>query len=216
MSGYEERTPGKGGIEMHQHLSERGGTTVLLVIDVQNAVVEDGWDSEGVVDRIGKLIDAARASDVPVIYIQHEVPGHPVMGRGAEGWHIRPEIAPLTGEPVIAKQYGDAFVETTLPETLASLGAGHLIISGAQSDACVRATSHRALIEGYDITLVSDAHTTSDAEHDGVVIPAQVNVAQVNYASPWIGYPDTTSSLANHLEVIASFSLLPVAERMHA
>jgi hypothetical protein len=47
-----------------------------------------------------------------------------------------------------------------------------------------------------------------------VTIPAEVNIAQVNYASPWIGYPDTTSSLANHLEVIASLSSLPVAERM--
>ncbi len=191
---------------MRKDLKERGGNTVLLVIDVQNAVVEDGWDSEGVVDRIGKVIDAARASDTPVVYVQHEIPGNPSMDRGTEGWHIRPEIAPLTGEPVVAKQYGDSFVETTLPETLASLGAGHLVITGAQSDACIRATSHRALIEGYDITLVSDAHTTSDAEYNGVTIPAEVNVAQVNYASPWIGYPDTTSSLANHLEVIASFS----------
>lgn len=200
---------------MHQHLSERGGNTVLLVIDVQNAVIEESWDGDNVVDRIGKVIDAARASDTPVIYIQHEVPGNPHMGRGSEGWHIRPEIAPLTGEPVIAKQYGDSFVETTLPETLAAFGAGHLIISGAQSDACVRATTHRALIEGYDITLVSDGHTTCDAEYNGVTIPAEVNIAQVNYASPWIGYPDTTSSLANHLEVIASLSSLPVAERMH-
>ncbi len=200
---------------MHQYLSERGGNTVLLVIDVQNAVVEESWDGDGVVDRIGKVIDAARATDTPVVYIQHEIPGHPRMDRGSEGWHIRPEIAPLTGEPVIAKQYGDSFVETTLPETLAGFGAGHLIIAGAQSDACVRATSHRALIEGYDITLVSDGHTTGDAEYNGVTVPAEVNVALANYASPWIGYPDTTSSLANHLEVIASFTETTVAERMH-
>ena len=34
--------------------------------------------------------------------------------------------------------------------------------AGAQTDACIRATLHSALVRGYDATLVSDAHTTED------------------------------------------------------
>ena len=187
---------------MRQELQERGGKTGLLVIDVQNAVVADGFDADGVVDRIGKVVDAARGANVPVIYVQHE---DPYMAPGTEGWHIRPEIAPVTGEPIVAKRFPDSFVETTLVDTLAALGIGHLVVTGAQSDACVRATSHRALIEGYDVTLVSDAHTTSGREFNGVTVSAEANVAQVNSAAPWIDYPNTTSALATHEEIIVRF-----------
>lgn len=190
---------------MREELKERGGKTALLVVDVQNAVVEDGWDRDGVLDRIGLVIDAARETGVPIVYVQHESPGSERMARGTEGWLIHPEVAPISGEPIVAKLYGDAFVETTLPDILAELGAGHLIITGAQSDACIRATSHRALMEGYDITLVSDAHTTSDYTWNGITISAEMNVAQVNSASPWIGYPNTTSAIASHSEIIDGF-----------
>ncbi|MBA2468432.1 MAG: cysteine hydrolase [Chloroflexia bacterium] len=188
---------------MQQQLQERGGKTVLLVIDVQNAVVEDGFDSLAVVERIGKVVDAARAAGTPVIYVQHQ---DEWMTPGTEGWHIRPEVAPVVGEPIVAKRYPDSFVETTLDETLSALGVGHLIVAGAQSDACIRATSHRALCEGYDVTLLSDAHTTSEREFNGVTITAEQNVAQVNAAAPWILYPNTTSSLATSDEVIATFN----------
>lgn len=187
---------------MRQEFQDRGGRTALLVIDVQNDVVADGFDRDGVVDRIGKVVDAARISGVPVVYVQHE---DEWMAPGSEGWHIRPEVAPAAGEPIVAKRFPDSFVETTLPEVLAGLGAGHLVIAGAQSDACIRATSHRALSEGYDVTLVSDGHTTSGREFNGIEVPAEVNVAQVNAAAPWILYPDTTSALATHDQVIAGF-----------
>lgn len=188
---------------MKQELQERGGNSALLVIDVQNAVVEDGFDSQGVVERIGKVVDAARAAGLPIVYVQHE---DEWMTPGSEGWHIRPEVAPVVGESIVAKRYPDSFVETTLTETLATLGAGHLIIAGAQSDACIRATSHRALMEGYNVTLISDAHTTSEREFGGVTVTAEQNVAQVNAAAPWILYPHTTSVLATHDEVIASLA----------
>lgn len=187
---------------MQQQLQERGGKTALLVIDVQNAVVEDGFDSQAVVERIGKVVDAARAAETPVIFVQHQ---DEWMTPGTEGWHIRPEVAPVVGEPIVAKCYPDSFVETTLDETLSALGVGHLIVAGAQSDACIRATSHRALSEGYDVTLISDAHTTSEREFNGVTITAEQNVAQVNAAAPWILYPSTTSALVTHDEVIAGF-----------
>lgn len=187
---------------MQQAFRERGGKTALLVIDVQNDVVEDGFDRDAVVDRISKVVNAARRAAVPVVYVQHE---DDWMKPGSEGWHIRAEVAPMDNEPIVAKKYPDSFVETTLQETLAELGIGHLIVAGAQSDACIRATSHRALSEGYDVTLVSDAHTTSAREFDGVTITAEQNVAQVNAAAPWILYPNTTSALATHDEVVAGF-----------
>lgn len=76
-----------------------------------------------------------------------------------------------------------------------------LLVAGAQSDACVRKTITRALLEGYDVTLVADAHTTCDGEYEGVVIPVAQIVAHVNDAEPWIDYPESTSRVVPHTEV---------------
>jgi nicotinamidase-related amidase len=193
---------------MNEAYRERGGKTALLVIDLQVGVVADGHDRDGVVTRLGKVIDAARTAEVPVVYVQHEEPEYPSMMPGGEDWHIVPEVAPLEGEPIVAKRYPDSFVETTLEETLAKLGVGHLIVTGAQSDGCVRATTYRALAEGYDVTLVSDAHTTSGRECGGVTVSAEQNVAHVNAATPWILYPGTTSRVLPHTDVIGAIASL--------
>ena len=74
---------------------------------------------------------------------------------------------------------GDAFEGTTLESVLAGLGVGRLVISGAQTDACVRSTLHGAFVRGYDATLVSDAHTTEDHTQWGAPPPGQV-IAHTN------------------------------------
>jgi nicotinamidase-related amidase len=183
--------------------------TGLLVIDTQVGVVEDGYDRDGVLVRIAGTIAKARAQQVPVIYIQHVEPEYPPMARGGAEWQIHDAVKPLEGEIVIGKEYPDSFVETDLRETLEDLDITHLVICGAHSDACVRATTHRALSEGYDVTLVSDAHTTSDREAlDGSTIPANQIIAHVNVSILYLAYPGRTS------EVVAADDLVfaaPVA-----
>lgn len=191
---------------MRTELHDRGGKTALLVIDVQNAVVADGWDREGVLARIGTVIDAARTGEIPVIYIQHDEPGEHEMVIGSDGWRIHAEVAPNAGEPVVAKQHGDAFVDTTLEAMLAERGIGHLVLTGAQSDACVRSTSYGALRAGYDITLVSDAHTTSDRPNGDGIIPAELIVAHVNLANQFIDYPGTRSRVISHTEMVGELT----------
>ena len=60
------------------------------------------------------------------------------------------------------KSYGDAFEATDLEDVLAAAGAGHLVVAGAETDACIRSTVHGAFTWGYDVTLVGDAHTAGD------------------------------------------------------
>jgi len=176
--------------------------SALLVIDVQVGVVADGHDPDGVVQRISELIRHANQHAVPVIYVQHEEPDYPEMAAGSAGWQLRPEIAPHDGEPVIAKRYPDAFADTELRPTLDAVQAQHLVIVGAQSDACIRATTYRAMIDGYDVTLVSDAHTTTDREFEGITIPAAQIVAHVNAATPWILYPGRAPQLVHTADIV--------------
>ena len=150
--------------------------TALLVIDVQVGVVEGNHDRDGVVANIGTLVTKARDADVPVVWVQH-ADDHLVPE--SDAWQIVPELRPDDAEPVVHKRYGDSFEDTTLEQVLASLGVGRLVVSGAQTDACVRSTLHGAFARGYDATLVSDAHTTEDLSDYGAPTPDLV-IAHTN------------------------------------
>jgi nicotinamidase-related amidase len=150
--------------------------TALLVIDVQNGVVGEAYDRDAVVARIAGLVGKARDERVPVVWVQHSDDGMPA---GGESWRIVGELSPAEAEPVVGKRYGDAFEDTTLETVLAERGVGRLIVTGAETDACIRATLHGAFTRGYDATLVSDAHTTGDKSSWGAPAPEQV-IAHTN------------------------------------
>jgi nicotinamidase-related amidase len=145
--------------------------TALVVIDMQNGVVGGAARRDQVVANIGALVDRARAEQVPVVWVQHHSDD---LARGTDEWRLIPELAPAADEPLVEKEYGDSFEDTNLEGVLADLGVGRLLVTGAQSDACVRSTLHGAFVRGYDTTLVSDAHTTEDLTEWGAPPPEQV------------------------------------------
>jgi nicotinamidase-related amidase len=72
-----------------------------------------------------------------------------------------------------------SLVDKARRAVLSGLGAGRLVVTGAQTDACVRSKLHGAFVRGYDATLVSDAHTTEDHTEWGAPPPDQV-IAHTN------------------------------------
>jgi nicotinamidase-related amidase len=171
--------------------------SALVIIDVQNNVVADAYDRDGVVGRIAGLIEKAKAEQVPVIWVQHE---DAELVRDSDGWQIVEAIRPDDGDVVVPKKFNDSFAETSLRETLDRLGVGHLVITGAATDWCIRASTIRALVEGFDLTLVEDAHTTGDSEFDltdgeQVAISAKQAIAHTNMFLCWAEYPGVTSTI---------------------
>jgi len=150
--------------------------TALLVIDVQNGVVNHAHDRDAVVTNVATLVDKARAAGVDVVWVQHS---SNEMPRDTDGWQFVSELKLADGEPVVHKRYADSFEETDLEEVLAGKGIGNLVVSGAQTDECIRSTLHGAIVRGYDATLVSDAHTTEDLTEDGAPTPDKV-IAHTN------------------------------------
>jgi nicotinamidase-related amidase len=150
--------------------------TALLVVDVQNGVVAGSHDRDDVVANVGALVDKARESGVPVVWVQHSDQG---LQRGSEEWELVPELQRHESEPLVEKSYGDSFEDTTLETVLSGLGVGRLVVAGAQTDQCIRSTLHGAFARGYDATLVSDAHTTEDLSAWGAPPPDQV-IAHTN------------------------------------
>ena len=134
-------------------------TTALLVVDVQNDVVAGAFRRDTVVANIAQLVERAREQDLAVVWVRHHDDD---LRHGSDGWQIVAELSPADDEPIIDKTYGDAFEATQLERTLADRGVGRLIVTGAETDACVRSTLHGAFVRGYDVTLVADAHTAGD------------------------------------------------------
>ena len=151
-------------------LSDRPGSA-LLVIDVQNDVVADAHNRDDVIANIAVLVSKARAEGAPVIWVQHSDDN---LLQDTDGWQYVPELTREGSEPLIHKHYGDSFEATDLEAVLAERKVGRLIVTGAQSDACIRSTLHGAIVRGYDATLVSDAHTTEDNSEWGAPTPDKV------------------------------------------
>lgn len=151
--------------------------TALLVIDMQRDVVRAAHDLDAVVANISTLVESARSGSVPIIWVQH---ADDELVAGSEGWEYIDALARTDDEPVVHKAYGDSFEETDLETLLAERGVGRLVVTGAQTDACIRSTLHGALVRGYHATLVADAHTTDDMRPWGSPVSAEQAIAYTN------------------------------------
>jgi nicotinamidase-related amidase len=171
--------------------------TALVVVDVQNDVVANAHQRDEVVANIGALVERARVQDVPVIWVQHADDN---LAPGTDGWQYVPELQRLDSEPLVHKTYGDSFEDTTLESELAARGVGRLVVAGAQTDACIRATLHGAFTRGYDTVLVSDAHTTEDYSDYGLP-PADKVIAHTNMYWTWQAGPGRVASVVGTADV---------------
>ncbi len=165
-----------------------GQQAVLLVVDVQVGVMAECWDAARVIGNVARAVDKARAQAVPVVWVQHE--DDQLVVRGSAPWQWVPELQPRQGDAHIGKRFNSSFESTELDATLDRLGASHLVLAGAQSNWCIRATAHAALDRGYDLTLVKDAHTTEtlDLGPDRRILASSM-VDELNVALRWLRYP---------------------------
>jgi nicotinamidase-related amidase len=176
---------------------ENRPNSALLVIDVQQDVVARAHARDAVIANINLLVDKARASDIPVIWVQHSDDG---LVHGTDGWRLAPELKPAPSDMLIEKHYGDAFEDTVLGERLAALRVGRLFVAGAETDACIRSTIHGAHVRGYDVILVSDAHTTGDKTEWGAPGPAEV-IAHTNLYWTYQTGPGRSAGVAKTTDV---------------
>ena len=179
-----------------------GSKTVLLVVDMQVGVARDAWDVPRIIQNIASAVEKARRSGVPVIWVQHAGSD---MVYGSPEWQWVPELIPAQGETRIYKQFNSSFEQTPLEETLARLGATHIVLAGAATNWCIRATAYAALDRGYDLTLIKDAHTTGAMElDDGSRIEAEAIILELNIAMKWLNYPGRINSVASAEEIFSA------------
>ncbi|MGV9268885.1 isochorismatase family protein [Kitasatospora sp. NPDC003701] len=153
------------------------GESTLIMIDFQNTYRGGVMALEGAEPALAagaRLLAAARSAGTPVVHIVNDGGEGTPYDIRAEIGAISPEVAPIDGEPVIVKQFPDAFHRTELEKTLRDLGAGlDLVLAGFMTHMCVTFTAQGAFHLGYRPTVVAEATATrSLTAPDGGLVPA--------------------------------------------
>ena len=126
---------------------------------------------QSAVDQAAELLDRARSAGTPVIHIMHDGgAGSPYDVHDTIG-QIVDRVAPRVGEPVIVKNFPNAFTATDLDERLAP--GSNLVLAGFMTHMCVNSTARGAFSLGHHPAVVASATATRALPGtDGSVVPA--------------------------------------------
>lgn len=139
---------------------------VLLVVDVQNAILkEHPFNEDTVIANIRKLIADARNKGIEVIYVRHNDGAGNELELGTDGWQIDSRIAPLTTDRIFEKEYNSSFRKTGLKEYLDSKNISKIILAGLQTEYCIDATCKSAFEQGYEVLIPEETNTTFDNKY---------------------------------------------------
>ena len=140
--------------------------TALIIIDVQNILVETGFETEKLLEKIAYLQDQARSKNIEIIYVQHiETP----EAQTSEDWQLSPLLKRLANEKVFQKKYNSIFKETGLKEYLDQQGIKQLVLCGMQTEYCIDTSVKVGFEYGYQLVIPEGAVTTFDGDD----IPAE-------------------------------------------
>lgn len=180
-------------------MATRSGTaSVLLIIDVQVGVVAAAWQRERIVGNVALAVRRARAARIHVLWVQHY---DEELKRRSPEWQLVPELQPADGEVRVHKSFNSAFEDTDLLDILDREGVSRIFLAGAATNWCIRATAYAALDRGFDVTLLSDAHTTENIElSPEQVLDARSLIDDLNIAMRWLSYPGRVNAVATAAE----------------
>ena len=172
--------------------------TALLVVDVQRGVVRANPGSESVVRTIADLVERARTVGRPVVWVQHDDEDLAVE---SADWHIAPPLSPDPDDLQVRKQHRSAFGDTGLGAALRDRGVDHLVITGVQSAFCVDLAGKHALAEGFDVTLVSDAHANGPLDTTAGELSDEQVRAMVNRTWSTLRHPGRRVAVTTSAEL---------------
>src|SRR5262245_54020145 len=141
-------------------------TTALVLIDLQNDYFSGGAmelvGPDEAVAQARSLLQAFRERSLPIIHIQHiaKRAGATFFLPGTPGAEIHRAVTPLASEPLITKHFPNGFRETTLLESLRSIGAQKVVIAGMMTHMCVDTTVRAAADYGFQVAVAQDGCAT--------------------------------------------------------
>lgn len=140
--------------------------TVLLVVDVQTAMVEDHpYNEADVLSNIASLISLCRQNGVEVVYVRHDGGPGDSLEKGSDGWQIWQGIEPLPTEKIFDKTFNSAFRGTGLAAYLDGKNIKRIILVGLQTEYCIDTTCKVAFEYGYEVIIPEETTSTYDNFH---------------------------------------------------
>lgn len=152
--------------------------TALILIDVQLGLDDarlGARSNPAAEQNMARLLQAWRRLARPIFHIRHmsTEPNSPLRAE-LPGNCIKPEVAPLPGEPIIQKQVNCAFIGTDLQERLQAQGIQSLLFVGLTAEHCVSSSARVAGDLGYEVVVAADATASHECfSYDGAHIPAE-------------------------------------------
>jgi len=160
-----------------------GQRPALVVVDMSVGFTDPAsplhCDLEHVVGAIERLLAATRAAGFAVVYTTvayddagkeraavfiDKVPALLTLAAGSRWVEIDPRLEPRPGEAVVRKLFASAFFGTPLASLLVAQQVDGLIVTGASTSGCVRATAVDALQHGYRVVVPREAVGDRNAE----------------------------------------------------
>ena len=144
-----------------------GSRPAVLVVDFSCGFTDPectlGADMSAAVEATRRLLDAARGKGLPVIFTTigyepslkdgglwlQKVPSLGELQIGGRWVEIDPRLEPREDETIVLKKGASAFFGTNLPAILVSQGVDSVILCGATTSGCIRATAVDLLQYGY-------------------------------------------------------------------
>jgi maleamate amidohydrolase len=152
----------------------RGRRPAIVVVDFSHGFTDPrhptGADMTGAVLATARLLETARAASVPVVFTTiaydpgqiralawlRKATGMASLQLGSRLVEIDERLAPRTDEHLVVKTGASAFFGTALASYLAAVHADTLVVTGATTSGCVRATVVDAVQHGYPTLVPRD------------------------------------------------------------
>ena len=163
----------------------------VLVIDMHRGSVDPPGTvfvsaAAAIVPAIARVLDAARASDVPVIFVVHQIrpdgsdaqspfwteaesvgelyPNVREQVVGARWTELADGLEPQPGDRVLPKKRYGAFSGNDLEFLLRNLGVQTLVLVGVETEICILATAFHAFNDDFRVVVASDGTAGLDPD----------------------------------------------------
>ena len=132
----------------------------LVVIDLQNDITKNYKE---IIGTANQAIDWAAASDMDVVYIQHNnlSAGTRTFKPGTRGAEFVPELK-IVSDHIFVKTKSNALTSEEFAAFIRAHNITEFFIAGADATACVKSTCYNMSKAGYTVHVLSDCITSYD------------------------------------------------------
>lgn len=212
----------------------RGSRPAVVVVDLTRGFTEPGFDTgtdlTEVVTATGVLVDAAHHAGVPVVftaiaYSDAEVDsgaiawlqkstGMASLREGSDAAALDPRLPRGPRDPLLVKKGASAFAGTHLAAMLSAWRVDTLVVCGATTSGCVRASAVDAVQSGFPVLVPRECVGDRAAgPHAAALFDLQAKYGDVVQLTEVLDYVSSLESRAGAVAVAATPEMVLVAEQ---